>query len=303
MVGVTTLPCRRLFVEQDPGLHAESPISVQHRFSPLIESFTVLFVVAGVHDSEDWIHVVRWTEHLDTPACQYRCVTSGRIRQNIRSVESAAIAGVLYSVLAVVALMLLQAFPDSVADSDALGSWFTDPQNRLNLIIGVNLAAISSIAFLWFVAVIRRRMGEREDRFISTVFLGSGILYIGVWLVAAASVSSIAFAFQRFEEASIDSSTTMFLVGFAEGLILVVAPRLQGAFVLSTSTLILRTQMLPRWLAYVGYVVGLAMLLTPLVYEPVGLGFPLWVLIVSVTILVSKSAHDRRDGHAGDQSL
>jgi len=218
-------------------------------------------------------------------------------------VESAAIAGVAYSILAVAALVLLQTFPNSFSDTEALESWFADAQNRWGLILGMNLAAISAIAFLWFVAVIRRRMGEREDRFIATVFLGSGILYIGIWLVAAASVASFAFAFERFGEASIDSGTATFLVGFAEGLILVVAPRLQGAFVLSTSTLILRTEMLPKWLGYLGYIVGFVMLIIPVVYEPTGLGFPIWVLIVSATLLISKSAQDHRDGEASNQTL
>jgi hypothetical protein len=218
-------------------------------------------------------------------------------------VESAAIAGVVYSILAVAALVLLQTFPSSFSDTEALELWFADAQNRLGLIIGVNLAAISAIAFLWFVAVIRRRMGEREDRFVATVFLGSGILYIGVWLVAAASVASFAFAFERFGGASIDSGTATFLVGFAEGLILVVAPRLQGAFVLSTSTLILRTDMLPKWLGYLGYIVGFVMLIIPVVYKPTGIGFPIWVLIVSATLLISKSAQDHHGGQAGSHSL
>jgi hypothetical protein len=29
---------------------------------------------------------------------------------------------------------------------------------------------VSAVAFLWFVAVIRRRVGDREDRFFVTVF-------------------------------------------------------------------------------------------------------------------------------------
>jgi hypothetical protein len=206
-------------------------------------------------------------------------------------VESAAIAGVVYSVLAIAALVLLRTFPESIGEVGALSTWFDDSANRWNLIIGMNLAAISSIAFLWFVAVIRRRMGEREDKFFSTVFLGSAILYVGIWLVGAAAVASFAFAFQRFGEAAIDPSSATYVVGFAEALILVVAPRLQGVFILSTSTLILHTEMLPKWLAYVGYLAGLAMLLIPMIYEPIGLGFPLWVLAVSVTIFISKSTH------------
>ena len=228
--------------------------------------------------------------HVCLLTCHHLWVATDELRQNIRSVESAAVAGVAYSVLAVAALLLLRTFPNSFGDIEGLESWFADTQNQLGLIVGMNLAAISAIAFLWFVAVIRRRMGEKEDRFIATVFLGSGILYIGIWLVAAASLASFAFAFQRFETASIDSDTATFVVGFAEGLALVVAPRLQGAFILATSTLIIRTEMLPKGLAYFGYIVGLGLLIVPMVYEPVGIAFPTWVLIVSVTILISKSA-------------
>jgi hypothetical protein len=36
---------------------------------------------------------------------------------------------------------------------------------------------------------------------------------------------------------------------------------------------------------------GLFMLLLPMVYRPTGIAFPVWVLIVSITLLVSKAAH------------
>ena len=36
--------------------------------------------------------------------------------------------------------------------------------------------AVRGIAFLWFIGVIRDRVGDREDRFFATVFLGSGVL-------------------------------------------------------------------------------------------------------------------------------
>jgi hypothetical protein len=38
-------------------------------------------------------------------------------------------------------------------------------------LVGVYLAPFSGIAFLWFVAVVRDLIGEREDRFFATVFL------------------------------------------------------------------------------------------------------------------------------------
>jgi hypothetical protein len=213
------------------------------------------------------------------------------LKRNLRSVESAAIAGVLYSLMTIASLFLMRSFPLARGSTETITDWISDEQNRRNLIIGMNLAAVSSVAFLWFVAVIRRRIGDREDKFFSTVFLGAAILYIAIWLVAAAAVSSLAVAYDRFAGATVDSNSATFLVGFAEALILIVAPRLQGVFIMSTSTLILRTAVLPRWLAYLGYGIGATMVLLPMIYEPAGIVFPVWVLVVSVTILFSKAAH------------
>ena len=112
------------------------------------------------------------------------------IRRRLRSVESAAIAGVLYAVLATIALAVLDGFPDLSLSDDALTAWFDEADHQASLIIGLNLAAVSSIAFLWFVAVIRRRLGEREGRFFSTVFFGSAVVYVSIWLVGAAALSA-----------------------------------------------------------------------------------------------------------------
>ena len=62
------------------------------------------------------------------------------------------------------------------------------------LIGALTLASFSGIAFLWFVAVIRRRLGDHEDKFFSTVFFGSGIAYVVVWLAGAAAFAAPAVA-------------------------------------------------------------------------------------------------------------
>ena len=53
--------------------------------------------------------------------------------------------------------------------------------------------------FVWFVAVIRRRVGERENRFFGTVFFGSALLLTGAWLVAAVFWAAPAVAGQAFD--------------------------------------------------------------------------------------------------------
>ncbi len=217
-------------------------------------------------------------------------MTEETIGKRARSIEAAAIAGIAYAVLAFMALTLLTRLPSLSQSSEGIAAWYGDAANRTPVVIGLNLAAISAVAFLWFIAVIRRRVGDREDRFFATVFLGSGILYIGMWLVAATLLAAAAVAPDLFAGAAVDKASHTLMAGTAGGLLLVAGPRVQAVFVLTTSTLILRTEVMPRWLAYFGYVMGLALFVTPLVIKPIGLGFPAWVLVVSVTILFSRKA-------------
>jgi hypothetical protein len=217
-------------------------------------------------------------------------MTEETIGKKARSIEAAAIAGIAYAVLAFIALTLLTRLPSLSLSSEEIAAWYEDAANRVPVVIGLNLAAISSVAFLWFIAVIRRRVGDREDRFFATVFLGSGILYVGMWLVAATLLAAAAVAPDLFADAAVDKASHTLMAGTAGGLLLVAGPRVQAVFMLTTSTLILRTGVMPRWLAYFGYVMGLALFITPLISQPIGLGFPAWVFIVSVTILFSRRA-------------
>lgn len=212
-------------------------------------------------------------------------------RERLRSIESAAIAGVVYAALTIVALFLLR-LPADLRLSDAtLTTWFEDAGNRATLIVGLNLVSIASVAFLWFVAVIRRRIGDHEDRFFSTVFLGSAVLYVATYITGTVALAAPALAFSVVDNASVDQASATFAIGSATGLLLVVGPRMQAVFMFTTSTLVLRAPVLPNWLAFLGYAGGALLFLFPLVFEPVGVGFPVWVLIASVTIALTRPDH------------
>jgi hypothetical protein len=66
------------------------------------------------------------------------------------------------------------------------GAWLTDSRHRAQVAIALNLVPFAGIAFLWFIGVLRDRIGEREDRFFATVFLGSGLLFVAMIFAAAA---------------------------------------------------------------------------------------------------------------------
>jgi hypothetical protein len=141
---------------------------------------------------------------------------------------------------------------------------------------------------LWFLAVIRRRLGDLEDRFFGTVFLGSGLAYVAIWIIAGAALAGPAVAINVLGSGSVTNASASPGAGIGAGLLLVVGPRLQSVFMISTSTVILRSGILPRWLGIVGYMMALPMFLLPLITQPLGLGFPIWVFLVSIVIIINR---------------
>jgi hypothetical protein len=242
----------------------------------------------GVHDMSDATDGERSATGGVGAESNVELGPTGSVGQKARTIESAAIAGIGYAVIGTIALQLLESFPDLDQTDAQLNEWFADSSNQTTLIVGANLVAISSILFLWFVAVIRRRLGDRDDRFFGTVFLGSAVTYVAVWLGHAAAVASPAVAMTYLEGASVTGSSATNAAGLGSAFLLLLAPRIQAVFVIVTSTLILRSKVLPRWLAIIGYVIAVGMLLIPLIIDPIRLGFPSWVFLVSVVILLSR---------------
>ena len=90
--------------------------------------------------------------------------------------RAAAIAGMLFSALMGVSLVIIRlAVPDYRTDP---GEWLTDPFHRNAVRFALQLLPFAGIAFLWFIGVLRNRLGEQEDQFFATVFLGSGLLFV-----------------------------------------------------------------------------------------------------------------------------
>src|SRR6516225_10813642 len=109
------------------------------------------------------------------------------IRERLTAPRSAAIAGILFSVLLIAGLLL---FRLSVrADPLEAGAWLKTTSTTIAL--ALNLVPFEGIAFLWFIGVLRDRLGELEDRFFATVFLGSGLLFLAMLFASAAMGGAI----------------------------------------------------------------------------------------------------------------
>jgi hypothetical protein len=99
-----------------------------------------------------------------------------RVRRAVSSLEAAALAGLGAATALTLSVYLLGRQPGVRSSSGDL-AWYADSSNRFTVFVGLNLAPVGIIAFFWFMAVIRRRLGDREDQLFSTAFLGSGTAF------------------------------------------------------------------------------------------------------------------------------
>jgi hypothetical protein len=87
---------------------------------------------------------------------------------------------------------------------------------------------------------------------------------------------------------SLDDSTVALAHGLWSGLWGVSASRLVGVFMAVTSTIGLRFQALPAWLARLGIVLGPVLGVTGAVPGPLDFLFAAWLAVVSVTLLFTR---------------
>ena len=200
----------------------------------------------------------------------------------LRTPRAAAVAGIVFSVLLISALVLLRiSIPAHPGD---VGTWLTDSGKRAAVAIGLNLIPFAGIAFLWFIGVVRDRIGEREDRFFASVFLGAGLLFVAMLFVAAAvSGGLIAGASSGLP----DSGTLALARNITSSLLNVYAMRMAAVFTLTTVTIARRTQIVSAWLTRAGLVCALVLLIGIGISPWVELVFPAWILALSLDILLA----------------
>jgi len=133
---------------------------------------------------------------------------------------------------------------------------------------------------------VRDRLGEFEDRFFSTVFFGSSLLFLAMLSVSMAIAGGI-LASSRI---TTGQTAQIEIIYFGRAIMLqisnVYALRMAGVLMISLGTIWLRTGLMPRWLAVITDLVALSLLVV-ISHSPwITLIFPAWVLMISVFILL-----------------
>ena len=202
---------------------------------------------------------------------------------HLKTPKAAAIAGILFSLLLTVIFWLLR----SSVPADPLdhGEWLVTSSRTAAL--ALNLIPFAGVAFLWFIGVLRDRLGSMEDRFFATVFFGSALLFLAMLFAAAAVVGAVVLVASTTEPSQLINSVTFkFARATAYIIMNVYAIKMAAVFMISTSTVVIYTGIVPRWIALLGYALAVLVLVGSYYISWSFVVLPVWVFLVSIHILV-----------------
>ena len=104
------------------------------------------------------------------------------MHQKLKTPRAAALAWIVFAVLFISSAVLIRlSIPADPADA---GAWLKARAGIVSL--ALSLLPFAGIAFLWFMGVVRDHIGHLEDQFFSTVFFGSGLLFLAMTFASAA---------------------------------------------------------------------------------------------------------------------
>jgi hypothetical protein len=206
-----------------------------------------------------------------------------KARESLRTPKAAAIAGIVFALLLGIALVLMRVAVPS--DPNDAGAWLDDTWHRDAAVIALNLVPYSGLAFLWFVGVVRDRIGDAEDRFFATVFLGTALLFVAMLFVTGAVAGGLIAAEGGRGTDGVSPEVWRYGRHVSYLVLTVYAMRMAGAFAIVTTTIAVRLGLLPRWLAIFGWAVGAVLLVTVQSFAWLELLFPVWVFALSLNFL------------------
>jgi hypothetical protein len=189
----------------------------------------------------------------------------------------APLSGLLFVALLVFAIVITGF--DSVDSNDSVVKvvkfWHDNDSEQIT---GAILSAVATLPFLWFLGSLRSafRVAEGGTGRLSSIVFAGGLIVAGVALVDASLQFATAESVGDVPPVATQTLSALynnFFFGFPAGV---------GTLLLASSLVILRTRVLPVWLGWFAFVLGIISI-SPLGFFAFFAVF-LWIAIVSVML-------------------
>jgi Domain of unknown function (DUF4386) len=196
-----------------------------------------------------------------------------------------ALSGIVFVVLMLTGAYFVTDVPAGDASAQEIAGYLDDSGNHTRNIVGAYIWVVGGLAFLAFVTGLRAvlRRAEGDPGMLSSLVFGAGVVFTAVWSVSAAALATVAYSV-KFADAPVSDPDIVRVLPQVGSLLLLLGGGFAGiVVVLATATLIYRTGVLPRWLAWFGILVAIG-LVFPVAYMNI-LPFVAWVLVASIALL------------------
>jgi hypothetical protein len=196
------------------------------------------------------------------------------------------IAGIAAALTFLVGVASAANGPDSDASNAKVLAWYAKHSHRVGVIVGVFVLMFFGLFLLWFASGLRERLraAEGPNGRLANVAFGGAVLCVAlVWaggFALAAVPAGISFG---GEPAVSNADVARFLPQMGFGAILVGGMFGAIALIDAASIVAIRTGVLPRWLAYLGFVCTVALLFGVLFLPMIAL--PIWLIAAGVALL------------------
>jgi hypothetical protein len=198
-----------------------------------------------------------------------------------------ALSGIVFAVLAVVAIVLVQRGPQP-GDPDPVHVAFHAGGGDPLATLGLYIVPFAGIALLWHLSATRavfRAIPVELSPVLAWLQMATGLVFLAMVFVGAAAVGAVSLlATLGVPPPTPDVVRSLAAVGYA--LMFVFGARMAGMYMITTIGMAGTAGLLPRWLAVIGYLAAAFLLVSTIYHPAVLLVFPAWVVVMSVVLLL-----------------
>ncbi len=194
------------------------------------------------------------------------------------------VSGVVFVALWVAAFVITNNTPESSDSDTSIVDYYNQSGHRTRDIAALFCVLAGALFFVWFLSALRSRLARAEGKAggLTAAAFGAGLVSATLWFSAAALFVSPSMARSDTSKFQLDANTFRILndLGYT---LWFGGTTIAAVTVIATALLSLRAGPLPKWLAWLSFLVALTMLVA-FVFIPILIWLG-WVLVVSIVLI------------------